>query len=61
MHLLLRSASLMSLALLGACSGGTTSDQATGGVSPSEAAALNDAAEMLDKSEADGNVAAPAQ
>ncbi len=42
--------------LLSACSE-SQPDQSDGGVTPGEAQALNDAAEMLDKSEAEGNIA----
>jgi hypothetical protein len=52
---------ISALLLLSACSGGETGGQTGSGASPSEEAALDDAAEMLDQSEADGNVAAPAE
>jgi hypothetical protein len=48
------------LLMLSACEGSVVSKPVEG-TSPGEDAALNDAAEMLDQSEADGNTAAPAQ
>jgi hypothetical protein len=45
------------LIVLSACES-SDGEQAVGGVTQSEAAALNDAAAMLDESEAEGNIAA---
>jgi hypothetical protein len=47
---------LAALLTLPSCSG-SQPEQSDGGITPGEAQALNDAAEMLDQSEAEGSIA----